>query len=73
VKINVGGKLMSGKKPTEEECKKLLELAENARRDWQTKHAASCQVGGEHSSDCQNAYNDYQTKLNKWVADCKNP
>ncbi|MEY2196750.1 hypothetical protein AB7942_29155 [Neobacillus sp. BF23-41] len=64
---------MSGKKTSEEECKKLYDLAENARRDWQTKHAASCKVEGEHSPDCQNAYNDYQTKLSKWAADCSKP
>jgi hypothetical protein len=55
---------------TKGECKTLYDLSESARVDWQTKHAASCKVAGEHSADCQNAYQNYQTKLSQWSAKC---
>lgn len=64
---------MTGNQTNEEKCKELLNLAENARVDWQTKHAASCNVEGQHSQPCQDAYKDYQTKLSQWTAQCSKP
>ena len=61
---------VSGCDTTSQKCKQLWVAAENARRDWLTKHQASCTAGQPHSNPCNQAYQYYSQQLKTWSTAC---